>query len=183
MLELNEFHSLINMLDSDNLGDECLDFIELHGYLTASIISPVETTFPDLMSEILGTGNESIAKGIRDILEAEVKSLSEKISRDLLSSEPLTLPCEIEVGENDDNPSDLERWCMAFVEKHLLSETAWFEKDENAVAELMLPIIAASGLFDEPEISETRQDEALFISMLEHIPEVVIDLYGLFHNE
>ena len=45
MLELDQFHSLTNMLDSDNLGDECLDFIELHGYLTASIISPVETDF------------------------------------------------------------------------------------------------------------------------------------------
>jgi len=183
MLELEEFHSLINMLESDSLGDECLDFVELHGYLTATIISPVETEFDDLMCEILGAGNENLAKGIRDILEAEVSRLQQTISRELFASEPLTLPCEIEVGEDDDNPSDLERWCMAFVEKHLLAEAQWFAVDEGAVAELMLPIIAASGLFDEPEISQTRENETLFISMLEHIPEVVIDLYGLFHND
>ncbi|MDH3326555.1 MAG: YecA family protein [Gammaproteobacteria bacterium] len=183
MLKLDEFHSLSNMLDSDALGDECLDFIELHGYLTASIISPVETSFNQLMNEILGEGNENIAPGIKDILEVDVLRLQEQISRELLASEPLELPCEIEVGEDDDNPSDLERWSMAFCEKHLLSEEEWFTVDESAVAELMLPIIAASGLFDEPEINNTRKDEALFISMLEHIPEVVIDLYGLFHNE
>lgn len=183
MLELNKFHSLSNMLDSDSLGDECLDFIELHGYVTASIISPVETEFSQLMDEILGEGNENLASGIRSILEEEIKSLYESISRELLASEPLELPCEITIGEDDDNPSDLERWCMAFAEKHLMNEEEWFAVDEAAVAELMLPIIAASGLFDEPEINTTRQDETLFISMLEHIPEVVIDLYGLFHND
>jgi len=183
MLALTECQTLMNMLDSDSLGDECLDFIELHGYLTAAIISPTETAFTQLMIEILGAGNENIAKGIRDILDAEVQRLYDSISRQLLSSEPLPLPCDITIGEDEQTPSDLERWCMAFVEKHLLAEAQWFEKDENAVAELMLPIIAASGLFDEAEIVQIRQHETLFISMLEHIPEVVIDLYGLFHNE
>lgn len=183
MLAIDEFYSLSNMLESDKLGDECLDFVELHGYLTAEIVGPNDTPFDRLMQEILGEGGGDIDGGIRKMLETDVLSLKNHISRELLASEPLPLPCEIEISDNEDEPSDLERWCMAFVEKHLMDEEAWFAQGESAVAELMLPIIAASGLFDEPEIIAIRQNESLFISMLEHIPEVVIDLYGLFHNE
>jgi len=183
MLERDEFSALSNMLESDKLGDECLDFIELHGYLCAAIISPIDTSVKQLMPEILGEGNTKLNLAIYNMLEEDISRLYDAISRRLLTSEPLELPCEIEVGEDDDSPSDLERWCMAFVEKHLLEEEAWFSENESAVAEMMLPIIAASGIFEEPEINSIRKDETLFISMLEHIPEVVVDLFGLFHND
>lgn len=183
MQQLDKFNALSNMLESEQFGEECLDFIELHGYLTAAIISPEPTPSENLMPEILGQSPSELSQGISEILLEGVLELRKQLSQELLAANPLQLPCDITIGENDDSPSDLERWCMAFCEKHLLNEEAWFAVDESAVAELMLPIIAASGLFDEEEITSIRANESLFISMLEHIPEVVVDLYGLFHNE
>lgn len=62
-----------------------------------------------------------------------------------------------------------------------LREEQWFGDDEETVAGLLLPIMVASELFEDAEISEIRKDRALSEEMCEQIPEVLIDLYLHFH--
>jgi len=182
MLENNEISALIRLLTSDEMSQECLDFIEAHGYLTASIISPVETDITRLYEEILGEELSALGEQEQKVFRCGIETLQKEISRQLLMAEALEIPCELDVGIKDE-PSDLERWCMAFAEKHFLDEEAWFSIDEEAVANLLLPIICGSGLVDDPEIDQLRSQPDLYISMLEDIPELAVDLYAFYHEQ
>ena len=61
-------------------------------------------------------------------------------------------------------------------------EEAWFSpKTEQDVAEMLLPVMVASELFEEEEITAIRDDEKLCAEMCAQIPELLIDLYLYFH--
>ncbi len=182
-METNEdFTSLINLLSTEKLGSECLDFIEAHGYIAATVISPDATNDEVLFQEILGDSPESISEEVTQIFRSGILQLKTVISRQLLMAEILDMPCDLSVGTVAE-PSDLERWCMAFVEKHFMAEDAWFAADESVVANLLLPVICGSGLVDDPEIDQIRSDTELYMSMLEDIPELVVDMFGFYHQD
>lgn len=68
------------------------------------------------------------------------------------------------------------------MEGHFLNEKQWFAEHEQEVCELMLPVMLASGLFDdEPEFEEILEDEDLTENMTAQIPEVLMALYLLFN--
>ncbi len=61
-------------------------------------------------------------------------------------------------------------------------EEVWFNKQtEQDVAEMLLPVMVASDLFDEADINKIRDDEKLCAEMCAQIPELLIDLYLYFH--
>jgi uncharacterized protein len=61
-----------------------------------------------------------------------------------------------------------------------LREAAWFEDAEDEVSELLLPIMAVSGLFDDqPEFSDIAQDRNMVDDMVEQIPELLTALFLL----
>lgn len=63
-----------------------------------------------------------------------------------------------------------------------MEEQAWFAKSEDEVSELLLPIMVASGLFDdEPEFADFLKDDELVDSMIEQIPEILTALFLLFN--
>src|SRR5690606_33465682 len=71
--------------------------------------------------------------------------------------------------------------CVGFLEGVFLREEDWFRQDEETVSELLLPIMVGSGLFeDQPEFAEIAQDEEMVQDMLDHIPDVLTQLYLLF---
>ena len=178
----DDFSTLIKLLSSDQLGAECLDFIEAHGYLTAAVVSPVPTSDDQLLEEIMGEDSPEIDAEVTEVFRSGIMQLKALIARHLLMAEALDLPCELSVG-TETEPSDLERWCMAFTEKHFMNEDAWFTGDENTVANLLLPIICGSGLVDDEEIHKIREQAELFINMLEDIPELMVDLYAHYHEK
>lgn len=178
----DDFSSLIELLSSEQLGPECLDFIEAHGYITAAVVSPVETSDEQLLEEIMGEGSPSVAPELTEIFRFGILQLKALIARHLLMAEALDIPCELSVG-SETEPSDLERWCMAFVEKHFMNENEWFVGDENTVANLLLPVICGSGVVEDEEIEQIRQQPELFINMLEDIPELMVDLYAYYHEK
>jgi len=182
-METNEdFTLLINLLSTEKLGVECLDFIEAHGYIAATVISPEATDDEVLFQEILGEGSEAITEEVTQIFRSGILQLKSLISRQLLMAEALDIPCDFDIGTAAE-PSDLERWCMAFIEKHFMAEDAWFAADQSTVANFLLPVISGSGLVDAPEIEQIRTDTELYISMLEDIPELVVDMYGFYHQD
>ncbi len=71
----------------------------------------------------------------------------------------------------------------ALLEGHLLDEDRWFQEHEQEVCELLLPLMLASGLFDdEPEFREILKDPKLAEDMCSQIPEVLMELYLMFNS-
>ena len=157
----DQLQRLQAFLDADDLHDEALDE-ELLAELFAET-PPYES--PAQQDEIIGT-----------LLE-----LKARIARELASDEDLELPCELTLGDEPDY-SDLRSWCIGFMEGVFLREEAWFSDDEELVSELLLPVMVGSGLFaDQPEFAEIEQDEDMVEDMVEHIPQVLTQLFLLFH--
>jgi len=69
---------------------------------------------------------------------------------------------------------------VGFMEGVFLREEVWFENAEDEVSELLLPIMVASGLFDEqPDFAEIARDDELVDSMVAQIPVVLTALFLL----
>lgn len=177
----DDFSSLSELLSSEKLGTECLDFIEAHGYIAATVISPEPTNDDRLFQEILGDNAETVDEAVTESFRTGILQLKAMVSRQLLMAETLEMPCELDVGVANE-PSDIERWCMAFVEKHFTAEDAWFDADESVAANLLLPVICGSGLVEDAEIDKIRADTEMYISMLEDIPELAVDMYAFYHQ-
>jgi uncharacterized protein len=65
-----------------------------------------------------------------------------------------------------------------------MTEQYWFESEkEEVVAELLLPIMVASDLFDDEEVVQIRESEKLTNSCIAQIPEVVTDLFLVLRTE
>ena len=173
----SKFSQLRCLLEGDEFGEECLSFVECHGYVTASVISPVASELQKLVWEIVGEDSNVPEAKVAE-LQQQLGELQSFIERELLGAESLTIP----TTEEEEYVEELQAWSAAFMEKHLADEAHWFEKGGDKIAELLLPIVVASGLFDDTELEKIEQDDKLYLSMLENIPEVVIDLYGIFHE-
>ncbi len=184
MDEFKEYSELEEILDRGDLNEECLTFIETHGYLAATVISPIATTDEQLISEIIGEEGEvdhnEVANKLVNQVKPQILKLRAQIARELLAGEFLSIPLSAE--NEDEYVSEMEAWSAAFIEKHLNDEDAWFDDGGEAIAELLLPIVAASGFLEDEEIESISDDASLYLSMLENIPEVVIDLYAIFHE-
>lgn len=61
-------------------------------------------------------------------------------------------------------------------------EEEWLEAaSEEETADLMLPMLTLSGLFDDDDFQKVRSSDKLSRQMAEAIPESLTDLYLLFH--
>lgn len=178
-----ELDQLEAFLFSSAVSEDALDLIGAHGLLCAINISPVkipEQEWVDLLFE-------SEPKWESDAQKAEVMALLRKlnhtIAADLYSDEEILLPCELTLDvEEEEGVAELTIWAQSFMEGVFLREEEWFGDDEETIAGLLLPIMVASDLFDDPEIIEVRQDRALSEEMAEQIPDVLVDLYLHYHS-
>ncbi len=173
--ELEEF------LDSDAVPEESLDAVGAHGFLTALAIAPnhidPERWLPELFSGIPTYEGE---EGTR--IPYMLEQLRREISLTLYRGIVPPLPCPLSL-EPDPDSAPLARWCSGFMEGVFLDEQSWFAPDEERMAELTLPLMVASGLFDEdPELERLRRDRRHCRQLVREIPELLVDLYLLFHS-
>src|SRR5690606_26306666 len=109
-----------------------------------------------------------------------LRELKAQIARTLPSDEDLEPPCELTLGDEPDL-SDLRSWCVGFLDVVFLPYEDWYRQEEETDSELLLPIKVRPGLFeDQPEFAEIAQDEEMVQDMLDHIPDVLTQLYLLF---
>jgi len=166
-------------LDADDLHEEALDYIATHGYLTALSICAEAIPEREWIDALFAEPPHYADDAQREDIEDALRQLKALIARQLASDEDMELPCELDLGEDPDD-SELRGWCIGFMEGVFLREAAWFEHAEDEVSELLLPIMVASGLFDEqPEFAEIAADADLVDSMVEQIPELLTALYLL----
>jgi len=176
----DQLERLQQFLDADDLHDEALDYLAGHGYLTALSISPVEVPEQEWMFELFAEEPKYTDDAQKADIETTLRELKALIERILASDEDLEPPCELTLGDEPDL-SDLRSWCVGFLEGVFLREEDWFAQDEETVSELLLPIMVGSGLFeDQPEFAEIAKDEEMVQDMLDHIPDVLTQLYLLF---
>ncbi|HDZ57996.1 MAG TPA: YecA family protein [Pseudomonas xinjiangensis] len=172
---------LQQFLDADDLHDEALDYLAGHGFLTALSISPVAVSEEEWIAELFSEEPNYVDDSQKADIEGTLRELKAHISRELSSDEDLEPPCDLTLGDEPDY-SDLRSWCVGFLEGVFLREEAWFDDDEEMVSELLLPIMVGSGLFeDQPEFAEIAADPDMVEDMMEHIPEVLTQLFLLFH--
>lgn len=178
----DELDILEEFLFSPAVSEEALDLISAHGLLCAINISPVDVPESEWL-ELLFDGEpkwESDAQK-REMLDL-LRKLYRTIGSDLYSDQEILLPCELTLEtEDDEELPEVTLWAQSFMEGVFIREEAWFGDDEEAVAGLLLPIMVASDLFDDTEITDIRKDRSLSEEMCEQIPEVLIDLYLNFH--
>lgn len=175
---MNTNTSLQTFLDLDT-HEEMMTYVQACGYLTALCISPETIPDQEWLAILFGENPQFQSDEQRQEIENALIGLKAQISRELSSEEELTIPCELDPGE-DLEDSEINGWCMGFMEGVFLNEEIWFSKGEDEVSELLLPIMVGSTLFEEqPEFAEISQDTDLIADMLERIPELLTALYLL----
>lgn len=179
-----ELDTLEDFLDSDRVHEDCQNFVMAHGFLTALAICPFtlpeDQWLPVVFEE---TPNFEDAKQEKQILQLLTR-LSLDIQKELESEEEFIIPCEIEMGTSPEELSELQEWATGFMEGVFMTERHWFETEkEEVVAELLLPVMVASDLFDDDEVLQIRNSEKLTQSCIEQIPEVVTDLFLVLRTE
>ena len=179
----DELDVLDEFLDSEYIAEDCLDFVGVHGLFCALNICPN----PLPQNQVLALVFDEEPKWRSDEQKQEITLLLERfyleIGSNLYSDGEIELPCELSLdAEDDDDISPLGWWAQSFMEGVFAQENLWFSKQtEQDVAEMLLPIMVASELFDEDEILKIRDDEILCAEMCSQIPELLIDLYLYFH--
>ncbi|PKM30293.1 MAG: YecA family protein [Gammaproteobacteria bacterium HGW-Gammaproteobacteria-11] len=177
----DQLERLEQFLDADDLHDEALDYLAGHGYLTALSISPVEVPEAEWIAELFAEEPNYQDEAQKADIESALLALKAQIARDLASDEDLEAPCDLTLGDEPDY-SDLRSWCVGFLEGVFLREEDWFAEDEETVSELLLPIMVGSGLFDDqPEFADIAKDQDMVEDMMQHIPEILTQLFLLFH--
>jgi len=179
-----ELETLENFLESDQVHEECQNFVMAHGFLTALAVCPSvvpeDKWLPVIFEETPQFDNEKQEKQILQYLSR----LFTDIQQELESEDGFMVPCELEMGESPEELSELQEWATGFMEGVFMTESHWFESEkEEVVAELLLPIMVASDLFDDEEVVQIRTSEKLTNSCIAQIPEVVTDLFLVLRTE
>ncbi|WP_299726348.1 YecA family protein [uncultured Endozoicomonas sp.] len=157
-----------------------LDYHGLHGFLTALTICPTDLTEHERNESVFDQKVDLPAEQAKELnrLIQEVQTTIDRGFND--EEEGFSLSCEAELEDHDDDA--LANWCTGFMVAHFLNEDAWFISNEQEVCELLLPIMLASGLFDdEQEFKDIRKNEELVEDMCSQIPEVLMELYLVFN--
>ncbi|TVQ69459.1 MAG: YecA family protein [Oceanospirillales bacterium] len=177
-----ELDQLEAFLFSSAVSEDSLDLIGTHGLLCALNISPTKVPEQEWLDLLFDSEPKWESAEQKELIIGLLRKLHFTIGQDLYNDQETLLPCELtlDADEDEDEP-ELTIWAQSFMEGVFMREEDWFGTDEETVAGLLLPIMVASELFDDPEIVEIRQDRALSEEMAEQIPELLVDLYLYYH--
>ena len=118
-------------------------------------------------------------KGLQFTITDALVAWQKEIHATLYHGQPLNLPCPLALKATE--PTDLNDWCVGFMEGMFMEEDNWYEGDEDLIADLTLPMVVLSDLIDEPELQPLRRDPKLSRELAQQIPDVLTELYLHFH--
>lgn len=164
------------------LDPECFDAVMAHGHLTAQVLSPSPDTPEKIVEHLLSSPAPSDAEK-KQLIEATQQLLTAIDNQFNDEQVPLALPFTLEEDE-ELLESPLTDWCAAFMEVHMDQQDAWLGDQEEEMTQLLLPIALLSALFvDEEPFQELYEDEELLYDMVEHLPQLLTDLYLQFKGQ
>ena len=183
-LTSDELDTLDDFLYSDAVSEESLDLVGVHGLFTACNISPKKVEEADWYELIFDEEPQWESSQQKDEILGLLRRLYQFVHSNLYSDQEIDLPLDLTLEpEEDEEVSALTWWCQAFMEGVFLNEDAWFNhQQEEEVAESLLPIMVLSDLFnDDPEMKATRKNEKACEEMAQQVPDLLVDLFLLFH--
>lgn len=184
-LNEDQLETLALFLEDQAEEADGLDFFSLHGLLTANAITPSPLKLDELFALIFN----GAPKWESDAQQAEITQLVQLLQREIIelveSGQTFPVPCDLNVeGDEDGEAAPLENWSVGFMLLTLEQQDAWYGKHEENAAELLFPILYASGLNAEDEaFADIDEDENLSLQVCASIPENVIDLFLLYHGD
>jgi uncharacterized protein len=162
---------LEDFLDGED-NEHGLDFCGTHGFLCAVTVGPTREPGEWLAALF----EDQVPADLVDDLKAWQKSLHAC----LYHEQTLELPCDLQFSSLKDG-NELTDWCVGFMEGIFSLEEAWYARDEDMVAELTLPMVAVSGLVEDPELEQMRRQPKLMMQLVRQIPSILTEIYLLFH--
>ncbi|RDL45822.1 YecA family protein [Marinomonas piezotolerans] len=179
-----ELEELENFLDSDAVHEDCQNFVMAHGFLTALSICPNTPQPSRWLPVVFEESPNFTSEKEQNHIENLLKRLLSDIQKELESEDDFLVPCEIEMSDNPEELSELQEWASGFMEGVFFTERSWFETEkEETVAELLLPFMVASDLFEDEEVQQIRESEKLTQSCISQIPQLVTDLFLVLRTE
>lgn len=158
--------------------DNTFTAIECHGLLCAAVISPSEVPAEELCEIIFDQENAVACKESHD-LQTVINQLIQAIESSLEKGEKITPPCSLDIPSNAD-ATPLNSWAAAFMQIVFSRENDWFDKDEELMAQMSLPILLASDLVQSDEFTNIKNNGTLFKSLCAEIPNSMTDMYLFF---
>ncbi|MDV6320528.1 YecA family protein [Chromohalobacter sp. HP20-39] len=178
LLDDAALETLDDFMESDQVDPEALDLIGTHGFLVALAIAPIETPATTWVAELFHGEPQFTDATQREQILGLCETLKQNAIEALEHGHLPELPFDLELGGIAPAETPIGDWCTGFMEGVFLNEVAWFEHDEARVAELLLPFMALSGLFDdEPDMHELIADSTRAEALVKQLPELVLDLY------
>lgn len=177
MLSEQDILALEEILFAEEWADEALDFFGLHGVVAASVVGPLPLTDVEVFALCTGQEIEEI-----QTVPAHFAQAVENLGMTLRKAFDLGAPVELPEPEDGDPQNALENWCAGFIDAFLLHEDEWLDQGEEEVADLLVPIMSLSGLFEDEDFEKVRRNNELFQRMSDAIPDTLTDLYLLFHS-
>ena len=163
--------------------EDVMDYRSAHGFLTGLVVGPVvvdDSTALDYMTAGLTDASSPEAK---EKALNSIRVIRAEIDRQLNSDDDeLDIPAQVAANQSPmDSP--LADWCTGFIEAHFEHEEHWLDSDEQAVVELLLPVMTISGVFsDEPDFRDISANQDLVEDMCEQLPDILVEMYLLFHS-
>lgn len=185
-LSPEELDTLDDFLYSDVVSEESLDLVGVHGLFTACNISPKKVEESEWYPLVFDEDPKWETPAQQEEIMSLLRRLYQFVHSNLYSDQEIDLPCELtlELEEEDEDINAFTWWCQAFMEGVFINEDAWFNHSaEEAVAESLLPIMILSDLFNEdPDMKATRANAVACEEMAQQVPDLLIDLFLLFHS-
>ncbi len=165
----------LRQLVRDYLGtheQDALSWVETHGLLCAQACGPI---CADGWQQLLRDEGD-----VSDEISGAVTALRDRLHAQLGLGETIQLPCRLDPYEENDG-NDLASWCMGFITGVSANESAWHAQDSEQVFDLLLPFLLISGLDEDPALDQLWQDQKLVRQMAMSIPDLLEELFLLFH--
>lgn len=169
---------LRDFLDSER-NENGLDFVGTHGFLSAVTVGPDFSGPQAWLNRLFDESPISDDGSLNARLEGLLQDWQKSIHATLYHGEPIRLPCSLYADPAESTP--LTDWCIGFMEAMFEQEDQWYAKDEDTVADLTLPMVVISELVEDDQIEAIRKDKKLLKELSQQIPDVVTELYLLFH--
>ncbi len=184
-LSEDQLESLAIFLEDHAEQEEGLDFFALHGLLTANAISSQPLDWPALNQFIFNGDVKWESEQQKTEISGLLQLLQKEVIETIESGITFPVPCELNVeGDEDGEAAPLENWSMGFMILTIEQNDIWYKKYEKDAAELLFPILYASGLNCEDEaFAEIDDDDKLSLQVCASIPDNIVDLFLLYHGE